>query len=111
MTDSPRKQTIFRIVITGGPCAGKTTAMSWIQNAFTQKGWLVLFVDETAIQLSSGGAPWASPAPLSAHSSVLRAARSPAASSQPSPIDHYRISYKKPSDRKDFLLLITKTGS
>ena len=58
MTDSPRKQTIFRIVITGGPCAGKTTAMSWIQNAFTQKGWLVLFVDETATQLSSGGAPW-----------------------------------------------------
>ena len=58
MTDLPRKQTIFRIVITGGPCAGKTTAMSWIQNAFTQKGWLVLFVDETATQLSSGGAPW-----------------------------------------------------
>lgn len=58
MTDAPRKQTIFRIVITGGPCAGKTTAMSWIQNAFTKKGWLVLFVDETATQLSSGGAPW-----------------------------------------------------
>ena len=48
MTNVPRKQTIFRIVITGGPCAGKTTAMSWIQNAFTQKGWLVLFVDETS---------------------------------------------------------------
>ena len=58
MTNVPRKQTIFRIVITGGPCAGKTTAMSWIQNAFTRKGWLVLFVDETATQLSSGGAPW-----------------------------------------------------
>ena len=58
MAETPRKQTIFRIVITGGPCAGKTTAMSWIQNAFTQKGWLVLFVDETATQLSSGGAPW-----------------------------------------------------
>ena len=32
--------------------------MSWIQNAFTQKGYLVLFVDETATQLSNGGAPW-----------------------------------------------------
>ena len=53
-----REQKITRIVITGGPCAGKTTAMSWIQNAFTQKGYLVLFVDETATQLSSGGAPW-----------------------------------------------------
>ena len=58
MADASRKQTITRIVITGGPCAGKTTAMSWIQNAFTQKGWLVLFVDETATQLSRGGAPW-----------------------------------------------------
>ncbi|MBR6030155.1 MAG: AAA family ATPase [Clostridia bacterium] len=52
---------ITRIVITGGPCAGKTTAMSWIQNAFTKKGYAVLFVDETATQLISGGAaPWLS---------------------------------------------------
>ena len=49
---------ITKIVITGGPCAGKTTAMSWIQNAFTEKGYTVLFVDETATQLSNGGAPW-----------------------------------------------------
>ena len=39
---------ISKIVITGGPCAGKTTAMSWIQNAFTRLGYNVLFVDETA---------------------------------------------------------------
>ena len=52
---------ITKIVITGGPCAGKTTAMSWIQNAFTKKGYAVLFVDETATQLISGGAaPWLS---------------------------------------------------
>lgn len=37
---------ITKIVITGGPCAGKSTAMSWIQNAFTQKGYRVLFVPE-----------------------------------------------------------------
>ena len=49
---------ITKIVITGGPCAGKTTAMSWIQNAFTKEGYLVLFVSETATELSSGGAPW-----------------------------------------------------
>ena len=49
---------ITKIVITGGPCAGKTTAMSWIQNAFTKKGYTVLFVDESATQLSNGGAPW-----------------------------------------------------
>ena len=51
-------QKITKIVITGGPCAGKTTAMSWIQNAFTQKGYMVLFVDETATELIGGGAPW-----------------------------------------------------
>ncbi len=50
---------ITKIVITGGPCAGKTTAMSWIQNAFTKLGYTVLFVDETATQLITGGAaPW-----------------------------------------------------
>lgn len=50
---------ISKIVITGGPCAGKSTAMSWIQNAFTQKGYRVLFIPETATELISGGvAPW-----------------------------------------------------
>ena len=51
---------LARIVITGGPCSGKTTAMSWIQNTFTQMGYTVLFVDETATELITGGAaPWA----------------------------------------------------
>lgn len=50
---------ISKIVITGGPCAGKSTAMSWIQNAFTQMGYIVLFVPETATELITGGvAPW-----------------------------------------------------
>jgi len=53
-----KKKEITKIVITGGPCAGKTTAMSWIQNAFTRKGYMVLFVDETATELIAGGAPW-----------------------------------------------------
>ena len=50
---------ITKIVITGGPCAGKTTAMSWIQNAFTQQGYTVLFIGETATEFIRGGvAPW-----------------------------------------------------
>lgn len=50
---------ITKIVVTGGPCAGKTTAMSWIQNAFVQLGYVVLFVPETATELITGGvAPW-----------------------------------------------------
>ena len=52
-------QKITRIVVTGGPCAGKSTAMSWIRNAFTQRGYTVLFVPETATELITGGvAPW-----------------------------------------------------
>ena len=50
---------LTKIVITGGPCAGKSTAMNWIQNAFTQKGYRVLFIPETATELITGGiAPW-----------------------------------------------------
>lgn len=50
---------ISKIVITGGPCAGKSTAMSWVQNAFTELGYTVLFVPETATELITGGvAPW-----------------------------------------------------
>ncbi len=50
---------ISKIVITGGPCAGKSTALSWIQTEFTQMGYTVLFVPETATELITGGvAPW-----------------------------------------------------
>ena len=50
---------ITKIVITGGPCAGKSTAMSWIQNFFGKQGIRVLFISETATDLISGGvAPW-----------------------------------------------------
>lgn len=50
---------ISKIVITGGPCAGKTTAMTWIQKEFEKKGYRVLFIPETATELITGGvAPW-----------------------------------------------------
>lgn len=50
---------ISKIVITGGPCGGKSTAMSRIHEAFTQMGYTVLFVPETATELITGGvAPW-----------------------------------------------------
>ena len=46
-------------MVTGGPCAGKTTGMSWIQNEFTKLGYKVLFIPETATELIGGGvAPW-----------------------------------------------------
>ena len=54
-----KEQKIVKIVLTGGPCAGKTTAMSWIQNNFSKQGYKVMFIPETATELISGGlAPW-----------------------------------------------------
>ena len=50
---------IIKIVITGGPCAGKSTAMSRIQSYFSEIGYTVLFVPETATELITNGvAPW-----------------------------------------------------
>ena len=55
MKEERKMAEIHKIVITGGPCAGKTTGMSWIQNAFTKLGYRVLFVPETATELITGG--------------------------------------------------------
>lgn len=50
---------ISKIVITGGPCAGKTTGLSRIQAEFTKLGYTVIFIGETATELITGGvAPW-----------------------------------------------------
>ena len=50
---------INKIVLTGGPCAGKTTALNWINNYFSKRGHTVLFVPETATELISNGVtPW-----------------------------------------------------
>ena len=59
ITGAKKRITRQAIVITGGPCAGKTTAMSWIANNLPQKGYRVLFVPETATELIGGGlTPW-----------------------------------------------------
>lgn len=50
---------ISKIVITGGPCGGKSTAISRVQSAFSQLGYTVLSVPETATELITAGiAPW-----------------------------------------------------
>ena len=54
-----KKVTISKIVLTGGPCAGKTTALTWINNYFSKRGYTVLFVSESATELISNGVtPW-----------------------------------------------------
>jgi len=50
---------LTKIVLTGGPCAGKTTALVCIRRHFEALGYAVVFVAETATELiSSGIAPW-----------------------------------------------------
>ena len=59
LEEEKKKQKITKVVLTGGPCAGKTTAMSWIQNYFQKQGYKVLFIPETATELITGGlTPW-----------------------------------------------------
>ena len=50
---------IVKIVITGGPCAGKTTAMNSLKERIKGMGYSLVFVPETATELiCSGLAPW-----------------------------------------------------
>lgn len=50
------KHPITRICLTGGPCAGKTTALSTLATVLTQMGFRVLQVPEAATLLMKGGA-------------------------------------------------------
>ena len=51
---------ITKIVLTGGPAAGKTTLVSRIIKEFkAENGWRVIVIPETATELITGGvAPW-----------------------------------------------------
>ena len=61
---SSEDKRVYKIVITGGPCAGKTTALDRIRDDFTKKGYYVLTVPETATELISAGiAPWTQDSP------------------------------------------------
>lgn len=46
---------VRRIVLTGGPCGGKTTAINKIRENFEQKGYVVLNINETATEIINMG--------------------------------------------------------
>lgn len=48
-------QILSKIVLTGGPCAGKTTALALIEKELIEKGYTVLIVGESATELIKGG--------------------------------------------------------
>lgn len=46
---------VSKIVLTGGPCAGKTSALTKIEEELTEKGYKVFIVGESATELIKGG--------------------------------------------------------
>lgn len=46
---------IRKVVLTGGPCAGKSTALSKLESEFLERGFAVLVVPESATELIQGG--------------------------------------------------------
>ena len=40
-----------KVVLTGGPCAGKTSALTKIEEELIEKGYKVFIVSETATEL------------------------------------------------------------
>ena len=55
MEEDNEKPKIWRLVLTGGPCAGKTTALARVSTFFENIGWKVYRVPESANILLSGG--------------------------------------------------------
>ncbi|XP_022835819.1 TRPL translocation defect protein 14-like [Spodoptera litura] len=50
---------VYKLVLTGGPCGGKTTGQSRLCTFFENLGWKVFRVPETANVLLSGGIKFA----------------------------------------------------
>ena len=47
---------IVKIAITGGPCAGKSTALTWIRDEYEKRDWKVYIVGEVATAAAVGNA-------------------------------------------------------
>jgi signal recognition particle GTPase len=50
------KSKVYRILLTGGPCAGKTTSLAKLQAELDGKGFRVYCVPEAATLMMKGGA-------------------------------------------------------
>lgn len=53
----PVPESLYRVVLTGGPCGGKTTALAKLKERLEEFGFLVVTVPEVATLLFSGGVP------------------------------------------------------
>ena len=55
LVEEQSKRKIWKLVLTGGPCGGKTTGQAKLATFFENLGWKVFRVPETATVLMSGG--------------------------------------------------------
>uniref|UniRef100_A0A0N5ABN0 AAA_28 domain-containing protein n=1 Tax=Syphacia muris TaxID=451379 RepID=A0A0N5ABN0_9BILA len=55
MIETTSRRKIYKVVLTGGPCGGKTTGQSRLRSFFESLGWKVYTVSETATILLGGG--------------------------------------------------------
>ena len=51
----PENQKIYKICLTGGPCAGKTTSLTFLSQKLTEKGFRVFSVPEIPTLTKQGG--------------------------------------------------------
>ena len=63
MASIDNKSNVWRLVLTGGPCGGKTTGQARLCTFFENLGWKVYRVPETANILLSGGVKFADLSP------------------------------------------------
>ena len=66
MENDHEKPKVWRLVLTGGPCGGKTTGQARLSTFFENLGWKVYRVPETANIVLSGGVNFAELTPKSA---------------------------------------------
>ena len=57
-TSSPARPVLYRVVLTGGPCGGKTTALAELKRRLESLGFLILCLPEMATLFFSGGVPF-----------------------------------------------------
>lgn len=50
-----KKQVIYKICLTGGPCAGKTTALVSLKDRLNERGFKVFMVPEVPTMTMNGG--------------------------------------------------------
>ena len=62
----PKPKIVWKLVLTGGPCGGKTTGQTRLATFFENLGWKVYRVPETANLLLSGGINFADLTPEAA---------------------------------------------